>query len=116
MTLDSSIESGGRACFHMVRFLSALFLALQAPSARDSLLAADRAAARALASALAQDVLLLAPRASLARGRAAALPLVDSSARTPVFAAVSADARFGYTWGWTMSAARRGKYLACWRR
>jgi ketosteroid isomerase-like protein len=85
------------------------------PSRRDDLLAADRAVTR-LSDALAEDVLFLHPRSPLLRGRTAARPFADSLHHTPVFAAVSADGRFGYTWGWTERESQPGKYLACWRR
>ena len=101
----------------MVRILSALLL-VAAPashSPRDELLAADRAATR-LSDALTPDALFLRPRSPLLRGRAAARAVADSLRHSPVFAAVSADGRFGYTWGRIERDSQPGKYLACWRR
>jgi ketosteroid isomerase-like protein len=99
----------------MVRVLSALLVLTAPQSPRDELLAADRAAAR-LSDVLAEDVVFLHPRSPVLRSRSAARPFADSLRHAPVFAAVSADGRFGYTWGATTRDTLPGKYLACWRK
>jgi len=64
----------------------------------------------------------LYPGAPLLRGSARIrtfLETADSIPKqtwAPAFADVSADGRFGYTYGWTHAAGSRGKYLACWQK
>jgi ketosteroid isomerase-like protein len=97
------------------------------------LLAADRSlsdktAARGMVQGflptMSDGAALLYPGAPLLRGSARIrtfLETADSIPKqtwAPAFADVSADGRFGYTYGWTQAAAEgtRGKYLACWQK
>lgn len=111
----------------LLLLLGLLFLT----SDRDELLASDRALARStLASgvieaflpALERDAAYLHPGAPLLRGSAAIRQFLTTATPlpaftwTPVFADISADGSFGYTFGWTRSGEDQGKYLACWRK
>ena len=122
----------------MRQLLLGLTLLLAAPPARpdraadrDALLTADRALSDKTASAgmasgfiptLTDDAAFLYPGAPLLRGvdriRAfvGAGDSIQKQTWFPVFADVSADGRFGYSYGWTRSAGARGKYLACWQK
>lgn len=104
-----------------------LVLTLLVATASDR--AADRQALLAADSALALDgasftdsALYLHPGAPLVRGARqintyiANAKIARSLRREPLFADVSADGSFGYTWGWTLGDSTRGKYLACWRK
>jgi ketosteroid isomerase-like protein len=108
-----------------------LFTAGDRTSDRDALLAADRALSEKTAArgmlpgfmpAFSDDAAYLYPGAPLLRGSdriRSFLETADSlltQTWSPAFGDVSADGRFGYTYGWTRSPGQRGKYLACWKR
>jgi ketosteroid isomerase-like protein len=98
---------------------------------RDELLAADRALARAteivglmdgFVPALTDNAAYLHPGAPLIRGKGKIRSFLETAAPlagltwAPADGDVSADAMFGYTYGWTRFGANQGKYLACWRK
>lgn len=116
---------------HLLLGLALLLSAGDRASDRDALLAADRllsqktAAAGMLsgfAPAFTGDGAYLYPGAELLRGSdrirtyIAATDSIIQQTWSPVFADVSADGRLGYTYGWTQSSDKRGKYLACWKK
>ena len=111
--------------------LTMLLAAADRASDRDTLLAADRSLSDRTASAgltrgfvpaLTDDALYLYPGVPLLRGSSAIRAFLSSSDTllkptwTPAFADVSADGRFGYSYGWTRMEGARGKYLACWKK
>ena len=111
--------------------LTVLVAAGDRTSDRDALLAADRSLSDKTATlgmvqgflpTLTDGAAYLYPGAPLLRGTdhiRSFLETADSIAKqtwTPAFADVSADGRFGYTYGWTQSGGTRGKYLACWQK
>ncbi len=119
----------------MRHLLLGLTLLLGAPrdraAERDALLTADRALSDKIARvgflsgfipALTADAAFLYPGAPLLRGAdairafAGAGDSIRQQTWSPVFADVSADGQFGYSYGWTRSAGARGKYLACWQK
>jgi len=116
---------------HLLLVLTVLLAAADRTSDRDALRAADRALSETTAArgmlpgfvpALTDDAAYLYPGAPLLRGAQqirSFLQRADSIGKQtwePAFADVSADGRLGYTFGWTHSAAGRGKYLACWQK
>ena len=110
--------------------LPLLALVADRASERDALLAADRTlsdrtAARGMvdgfAPALAEGAAYLHPGAPLLRGSAKIRAFLQSDSSealtwSPAFADVSGDGRLGYSYGFTSSNGKRGKYLACWIR
>lgn len=108
-----------------------LFFTADRASERDALLSADRTLSdrtatlgmvRGFLPALTGGAAYLHPGAPLLRGAdniKAFLESSDTMERVtwwPAFGDVSADGRLGYSYGFTRSDGKRGKYLACWLR
>lgn len=99
-------------------------------SERDRLLAADRTLSERTAArgfvegfvpALSEGAAYLHPGAPLLRGSDKIRTFLQSDSSealtwSPAFADVSTDGRLGYSYGFTSSSGKRGKYLACWIR
>jgi ketosteroid isomerase-like protein len=116
---------------HLLVGLTLLIAIADRTSDRDALLVADRALSDKTGAAggmqgfvpvLTDDAVYLYPGAPLLRGIDRIRSYVASNDSiiwptwSPAFADVSADGRFGYSYGWTRFGAARGKYLACWKK